>query len=227
MHVILRRERKEDYRAAECVIKAAYWNTQTEGGDENYVAHVLRRSSAFVPELTYVAENENGIIGSIMYSRAIVECDDGSIRDVLNISPIAVLPVLQRRGIGLRMLNLTARLAARAGHSAIILYGEPLFFGKAGFVPAEQYGIGTASDAYSACLLARELQPGALSGCAGRYFEDMVFYVGADEAAAYDREFDSISKRSGLPAQRRFSELVSMRRPRNAPPVSRPDETDT
>lgn len=95
MHVILRRERKEDYRAAECVIKAAYWNTQTEGGDENYVAHVLRRSSAFVPELTYVAENENGIIGSIMYSRAIVECDDGSKRDVLNISPIAVLPVLR------------------------------------------------------------------------------------------------------------------------------------
>lgn len=115
------------------------------------------------------------------------------------------------------MLNLTARLAARAGHSAIILYGEPLFFGKAGFVPAEQYGIGTASDAYSACLLARELQPGALSGCAGRYFEDMVFYVGADDAAAYDREFDSISKRSGLPGARGSPELVSM-----APAEKRP-----
>lgn len=225
MHVVLRREREDDYRAAECVIKAAYWNTQTAGGDENYVAHVLRRSPAFVPELTYVAESDRGVIGSIMYSRAVIECDDGSKRGVLNISPIAVLPVLQRKGIGLRLVNFTARLAARAGHSAIVLYGEPLFFCKAGFVPAERYGIGTASDAYTACLLARELQPGALSGCAGRYYEDMVFYVSSDAAEAYDREFDSISKRPGLPAQRRFSELVATRRPRHAPPVAS-DGTD-
>jgi predicted N-acetyltransferase YhbS len=58
------------------------------------------------------------------------------------------------------------------GARAILIYGDPDYYGRFGFVPAERYGIRTADDMYAVPLLARELVKGALAGVRGRFIED-------------------------------------------------------
>ncbi len=52
----LRREAPEDYRAVEEMTREAFWNVHVPGCCEHYLAHMLRKSAAFLPELDLVAE---------------------------------------------------------------------------------------------------------------------------------------------------------------------------
>lgn len=63
------------------------------------------------------------------------------------------------------------------GFRAILLYGDPDYYSRHGFVAAETLGIRTADDMYAAALQVCELQEEALSSMKGRYVE----------AAVYDR----------------------------------------
>ena len=58
--VIIRRERPEDYRAVENLVRESFWNVYRPGCSEHYVMHVLRDDPAFIRELDFVAGNDNG-----------------------------------------------------------------------------------------------------------------------------------------------------------------------
>ena len=94
----------------------------------------------------------------------------------------------------------------------MLLCGDPAYYGRRGFVPAEQLGIRTADDAYAAALQACELFEGALAGVAGRYVEDAVYEVDEDAAMVYDQAFPAKERISGTPSQQRFAYLVGQRR---------------
>ena len=44
------------------------------------------------------------------------------------------------------------------GFRAVLLCGDPAYYGRRGFVPAESFGIRTADDMYAAALQVRELR---------------------------------------------------------------------
>jgi predicted N-acetyltransferase YhbS len=73
------------------------------------------------------------------------------------------------------------------GHSAILIYGDPEYYERFGFVPAERFGIGSSDNMYMDVLQALELWDGTLSGCQGRFFEDSIFDIDADAAAEFDK----------------------------------------
>ncbi len=56
MNIYLRLEQPKDYRAVENLTREAFWGTNHPDCDEHLLAHKLRSSAAFVPELDYVAE---------------------------------------------------------------------------------------------------------------------------------------------------------------------------
>lgn len=60
----VRLERPADYRETELVVREAFWNCYSPGCMEHYLLHVMRDSPGFVPELDFVAESGNRIIGS-------------------------------------------------------------------------------------------------------------------------------------------------------------------
>ena len=62
----IRLERPEDYRAIENLTREAFWNHHVPGCDEHYLAHVLRGSDCFLPELDFVAECSGQIVGNFM-----------------------------------------------------------------------------------------------------------------------------------------------------------------
>lgn len=210
----LRLEKKEDYAEVEKLNREAFWNIHAPGCDEHYLAHVLRDSPDFVHELDFVAVVDGKIAGNIMYTRSHIACDDGTECETLTFGPLAVLPEYQNRGIGKALIEHTKALAKDMGCKAIIIYGDPEYYKRCGFVGAQIYGIATPWNTYLDSLLALELVPGALKGCAGRALESEAYDVDSEAAARFDSHFPPKEKKEGLASQQRFKYLVSTGRPR-------------
>lgn len=213
MNIELRREQPADFFETENLTREAFWNYYTPGCCEHYLLHVMRESSAFIPELAIVADDDGKIVGNIIYTKGSVKCDNGETREVLTLGPIAVLPEYQRLGIARHMIESTRTMARKMGYRAVILCGDPELYGRFGFVPAEKFGIRTADNMYMAALQAFELSDGSLSGASGKYYEDTVFSVDEYKAAEFDKNFPKKEKLSGTPTQERFNVLAGMMKP--------------
>ena len=121
-----------------------------------------------------------------------------------------MLPEHQRQGVGGALIEHTARLARDMGFRAVLLCGDPAYYGRRGFVPAESFGIRTADDMYAAALQVRELRENALVGVAGRYIESSLYEIDESAAAEFDATFPPREKISGTPSQKRFEQLVAL-----------------
>ncbi len=214
LDIVLRLETPEDYTAVETLTRDAFWNVHAPGCNEHYLVHVLRNANAFIPELDFVAMHNGKIAGNIMYAKSIVEGDDGTKHPVITFGPVSVAPLMQRQGVGSMLIRHSLDRAAELGFDAVLIYGDPIYYSRFGFSPAESFQIGTADDFYADALLAIELKPDALKNCAGRFFEGESYEIDEDEAAAFDEQFLKKGLKDDLPSQRRFKELVKMRKPR-------------
>lgn len=214
--VTLRREEPADYREVESLIREAFWNVYVPGCSEHYLAHILRDSPAFVPGLDILAEADGKIIGHILFSRARILLDSGGELPVLSFGPIAVLPSCQGQGVGGQLIRHTLALAREAGENAVLIYGDPAYYSRFGFKPAETYGIGTADNRYLPSLQAYELKPGVLRDARGRFAEAAEFASEPAAAEAFDTQFPPKEKRSGTPSQQQFLAFLGQGRPRDA-----------
>ena len=141
----------------------------------HYLTHILRESKAFLPELDFVAVLDGNPIGCVMAAKGVIECDSGARREVVTVGPIAVAPAYQLQGVGGQLLGHVKRAARSLGYEALLLCGDPNYYGKQGFLPAERFGIRTDDNHYAAALQAFPLSEGALQGASGRYREDEVY----------------------------------------------------
>ena len=88
----IREERLSEYRETENVVREAFWNVYSPGCDDHYLVHQIRKSPAFIPELSLVALDNGRIIGYVTNLKSYIEGDDGKRYEVLSLGPIAVLP---------------------------------------------------------------------------------------------------------------------------------------
>jgi len=65
--------------------------------------------------------------------------------DVAMLSPLSVLPVLQRQGIGTALVGSAIEAARNVGAPALFLEGSPSFYGSRGFERAGRHGFEPAS----------------------------------------------------------------------------------
>ncbi len=172
----------------------------------------MRGCPRFVPELDLLATDDGKIVGNVVCMKAVIKTDDGREVEVLSLGPISVLPEYQGRGIGCRLIDDARQRAREMGFRAILLCGDPDYYSRRGFIPAETLGIRTSDNMYAAALQVCELYENALSGAAGRYFEDEIYNVDAKTVAEYDKKFPVKETVTGTPSQKRFDELVVLRR---------------
>jgi putative acetyltransferase len=104
--------------------------------DEARIVDVLRASEGFVPELSLVAEEGGAIVGHVLLSYARL-----GERRVLLLGPIGVLPERQRQGIGSALVEEGLRRAEERGEPMAVLEGDPRYYSRFGFLPAEGFGI--------------------------------------------------------------------------------------
>ena len=99
-NIIIRKEKKEEYREVENLVRESFWNVYRPGCLEHYVLHQLRKDSAFVPELDFVMEKDGKIIGQNMFMQAVIKADDGRDIPIMTMGPICIAPALKRKGYG-------------------------------------------------------------------------------------------------------------------------------
>ncbi len=192
MSVSIRNERENEYFYVETMIRSSFWNVYKPGCDEHVMAHKLRNAKEFLPELDFVAECDGIVVGNIMCSRAKIVNEQNVVIDDKNIvvvGPIGVLPEWQNKGVGSMLMEHVKREARLLGYKGVVLYGNPNYYHRFGFVDAKEYSItmpnGTNMDAF----MIFELEPHSLDGIHGRCYECDAFEVSSEEIVQYERKF--------------------------------------
>ncbi len=117
--------------------------------------------------VSLVAEQDGRIVGHILFSPVTI-VSTGTVFPAVGLAPMAVLPELQRQGIGsLLVENGLAECRRRAGHECIVVLGHPEYYPRFGFVPASEYGLKCEYDVPDEVFMAIEPRKGALLGRAG------------------------------------------------------------
>lgn len=210
---LLRQEQPADYRETENLVREAFWNRYAPGCCEHYLVNLLRTSPALVPELNLVAVREGNIVGHIASTKAVLHGDDGHLyEDVLTLGPIAVLPAYQGQGIGGQLIAHTKALAKDLGYRAIVLYGDPDYYVRHGFLPAEQFRLRTADGMYAVAHQVCPLSESAPDTLAGRHVEASIFDMDEAAIAAFDATFPEKERLFDTPSQKRFQTLAALRK---------------
>ena len=189
---IIRLETPADYADVEYLIRESFWNVYRPGCLEHYVIHCLRNDKDFVPELDFVMEKENKIIGQNMFMRAWITSDDGRQIPIMTMGPICIANDLKRKGYGKILLDYSIEKAKEFCAGALCFEGNIGFYGKSGFTYAFDYGIryrGLPVGADASFFLCKELIPGYLNGVTGEYAPPIGYFVDETKAEEFDRKF--------------------------------------
>jgi putative acetyltransferase len=102
------------------------------------LVELLRASAGYVPNLALVADDDGDVIGHVMFTESTVEGSDATI---LILSPLAVRPDRQRRGIGSALVEEGLRRAEARGAALVIVEGNPRYYSRFGFRRALELGL--------------------------------------------------------------------------------------
>ena len=202
-NIVIRLEKKEEYREVENLVRESFWNVYRPGCYEHYVLNQLRDDQAFVSELDFVMEQDGRLIGQNMFMRANIKADDGRDIPIMTMGPICITPELKRKGYGKILLDYSLEKAKELGCGAVCFEGNIDFYRKSGFNYADKFGIryhGLPEGEDASFFLCKELIPGYLDDITGEYATPQGYFVDEAEVEAFDREFPPKEKLK-LPGQ--------------------------
>lgn len=202
-NIIIRLEKKEEYREVENMVRESFWNVYRPGCFEHYVLRQLRNDPAFVPELDFVMEQNGKLIGQNMFMGAIIKADDGRNIPIMTMGPICITPDLKRKGYGKILLDYSLEKAKELGCGAVCFEGNIDFYGKSGFTYARKFGIryhGLPEGEDASFFLCKELIPGYLDGITGEYSTPQGYFVDEAEVEIFDKKFP-VKEKMKLPGQ--------------------------
>jgi len=142
--VLIRRELRDDVEAIRSVTVAAFRDAPHSappvepGGDPGEATLVswLRGDPAWIPALSLVAIENGLVVGHVVCTRAHV--DD---QPALGLGPLSVLPDRQRTGVGSALMHAVLGAADALDERLVGLVGEPAYYRRFGFVPAQSTGV--------------------------------------------------------------------------------------
>ncbi|MHB8124266.1 MAG: GNAT family N-acetyltransferase [Desulfitobacteriaceae bacterium] len=189
MNISIRLEEEIDFRSVEYLTREAFWNLYKPGCDEHLIVHKIRDVPAFVKDLDFIACDKDRIVGNIIYSKAKVINHENKVFEVLCMGPLGVLPTYQGQGIGSLLMNYSIDKAKQLGYKAIIIFGNPNYYHRFGFINAKEYGIQTSLGENFEVFMALELYDNSLNGISGKFYEDKVFEIEKEELEIFEKEF--------------------------------------
>jgi predicted N-acetyltransferase YhbS len=189
MDLVIRKTDTTEFYQTENLNREAFWNLFKPGCDEHLVLHQLRKSKNYVAELDLVAIVEGSITGHIISTKARIIDKTGKDYEVLCVGPFAVWPELQNKGTGSELMLHSIEQAKKMGFSGMILFGNPNYYQRFGFVNAQKYEITTKESQNFDPFMALEIQMKGLAHVKGRFFEDEAFTTNEDDLIEFDKKF--------------------------------------
>ena len=116
--------------------------------------------------LSLVALREGRIVGHILFSPVTIQGENGT-HEAIGLGPMAVMPQMQRSGIGSELVRAGLEQLRKAGHGSVIVLGHPEFYVRFGFGPASGFGVRTTYHVPDEVFMAVELREGELADKAG------------------------------------------------------------
>lgn len=153
----LRHERPEDGPAIDALLDKSFGP-----GRFAKTAYRLREGVACIEALSFVAEEDGEIRGTIRYWPVKI---GGALS--LMLGPVAVLPEHRGRGMAVELMKRTLALAAEAGHRTVILVGDEPYYARVGFAKIARGTMTMPGPVDYARLLGRDLAPGGLAALSG------------------------------------------------------------
>ena len=126
------------------MIGAAFGAERPGRGDE--VVELWRDlDESGLMRISLVAVVDGRVVGHVGVSHAWLDARRALV-DVLLLSPLSVLPSLQRLGIGTSLVRAAVAAGEQTGKPAMVLEGSPLYYGARGFDRGSTHGIVAPSD---------------------------------------------------------------------------------
>uniref|UniRef100_UPI0013B053A4 GNAT family N-acetyltransferase n=2 Tax=Staphylococcus TaxID=1279 RepID=UPI0013B053A4 len=161
MNFIIRKEKKEDYKFTEEVVKEAFANEEYSDHSEHRLVASLRNSDEFIPDLSLVALHRDKIIGHILLSKIFIVKDEKFIES-LALAPVSVLPNYQNKGVGQSLIQKSLEIAGKLNFESVIVMGHSEYYPKFGFKKASKWCIQAPFEVPDEFLMAIELKKNAL-----------------------------------------------------------------
>jgi putative acetyltransferase len=156
----IRTETPEDTILVYHVNQEAFGQSQ-----EADIVDKLRKRGALIVSLVAVQDSE--VVGHIAFSPVEITSDKSSFEAVA-LAPMAVLPLLQNKGIGSQLVLAGLQECRRLGREIIVVLGHPNYYPRFGFVPAIPKGIECEFEVPNEAWMITELNEGALAGRQGK-----------------------------------------------------------
>lgn len=196
----IRQEESKDFFTVENLVREAFWNVYQPGCDEHFIVNQYRDNPDFIKELSLVLELDNKIIGYIMFSKAQIDCDNGTKLDVVTFGPLAIHPDFQRKGFGKILVDYSLEKAKDLGYTCVFICGNGEFYGKSGFIPATTKGIRYADDPEGEALyfLCKELKENFLKDVYGIYHDPKGYFIPHEKPEAFEKYESTFPKKEKL-----------------------------
>jgi len=166
MSIDIIKECANHYGDIQKLVELAFRDEPYSDHKEHYLVDRIRKSSAYIPELTLVAieSASDTVVGFIMLSSiSIGESDHKS----LALAPVAVLPSHQAEGIGSSLIMEAHTRASAMGFDSIVLLGHSEYYPRFGYKQLSSFGISLPFDVPQEYAMAIELKEGSLRSVTG------------------------------------------------------------
>ncbi|MDA9470125.1 GNAT family N-acetyltransferase [Enterococcus sp. 5H] len=164
--MLIRLENEQDFAAIYSFTKEAFKTAKVKDGNEQDFVERLRKSEDYLPSLAFVAEENNEIIGHVMLTKVRIK-GENQIFEELILAPLTVRLDQRNKGLGSQLMNKAEQAAISQGYQAIVLIGDPQYYGRFGYTRAEQFGIVSDSGIPSDYLLIKKIGQTELANIAG------------------------------------------------------------
>ena len=184
--ITIRPEEHKDYKSIISLILRSFQEgtDYSDGTDIIALVEEIRDSKYYLPELSFVAELDDRIVGHFLFSEfPISPRKDGGHGDAANpeivmLAPVSVHADYFRQGVGTAMLKLGIEEVKKRGYKGITVEGNYKFYNRVGFRTSSEYGIFPTSGypmQEPRCMMCQETYEGSLKDIQGYIVYDMYF----------------------------------------------------
>lgn len=166
MKIKIRQEKQSDFNEVFDLIKKAFITEKYKEPEEQLLVKRLRKSNAFIPELSLVAEVENKIVGHILLTKLKIKNGQEEFGS-LALAPVSVIPEYQGNGIGGQLIKNAHKIAIELGYESVVLLGHENYYPRFGYKQADTFGIELPFDVPKENCMAIELVHGGLKNVSG------------------------------------------------------------